>query len=80
MSGTATVTAVLRDAPYLVSLSDDLGHVWSADEPANLGGGNTGTVSQQGLANASSGLVSGLAIAGLQEQLRQFFETTRCRL
>ena len=42
MSGIATVTAVLGDTPYLVTLSDDLGHVWSADEPANLGGGNTG--------------------------------------
>jgi len=42
MSGAATVTAVLGDSPYLVSLSDDLGHVWRADEPADLGGANLG--------------------------------------
>lgn len=42
MSGIATVTAVLGDTPYLVSLSDDLGHVWNADEPADLGGANVG--------------------------------------
>ena len=42
MSGTATVTAVLGDTPYLVTLSDDLGHVWRADEPADLGGANVG--------------------------------------
>ena len=42
MSGCAAVTAVLGDTPYLVTLSDDLGHVWRADEPADLGGANVG--------------------------------------
>ena len=42
MSGSAAVTAVLGDTPYLVTLSDDLGHVWRADEPADLGGANVG--------------------------------------
>lgn len=42
MSGTPRVEAVLQDIPYLVQLSDDLGHVWSADEPVELGGGNAG--------------------------------------
>lgn len=36
-----TVKAILEDTPYLVSLSDDFGHVWSADEPPEVGGGNT---------------------------------------
>ena len=42
MSGIPAVTAVLHDTPYLVTLSDDLGHRWSADEPPDVGGGNTG--------------------------------------
>ncbi len=42
MSGTPAVTAVLQDTPYLVQLSDDLGHTWPADEPQEVGGGNTG--------------------------------------
>ncbi|MBN9698621.1 MAG: OsmC family protein [Zoogloea sp.] len=42
MSGTPAVTAVLQDSPYLVQLSDDLGHTWPADEPQEVGGGNTG--------------------------------------
>jgi putative redox protein len=42
MSGTPAVTAVLQDSPYLVQLSDDLGHTWPADEPEEVGGGNTG--------------------------------------
>lgn len=36
-----TVKAVLEDPPYLVSLTDDFGHVWTADEPVESGGGNT---------------------------------------
>ena len=42
MSGIPSVKAVFRDTPYSVSLSDDLGHVWQADEPLEMGGGNTG--------------------------------------
>lgn len=42
MSGTPAVTAVLQETPYLVQLSDDLGHTWSADEPLEVGGGNVG--------------------------------------
>ena len=42
MSGTPAVTAVLQDTPYLVTLSDDLGNVWQADEPVDIGGGNAG--------------------------------------
>ena len=42
MSGTPAVTAVLQDSPYLVQLTDDLGHTWPADEPQEVGGGNTG--------------------------------------
>lgn len=42
MSGIPCVKAVLQDTPYGVSLSDDLGHVWQADEPLDVGGGNTG--------------------------------------
>jgi putative redox protein len=42
MSGTPAVTAVLHDTPYLVTLSDDLGHTWQADEPVDVGGANAG--------------------------------------
>lgn len=41
MSGKPAVTAVLHDTPYLVSFTDDLGHTWHADEPPDVGGGNT---------------------------------------
>jgi putative redox protein len=41
MSNTPFVTAVLQEAPYQVSFEDDSGHVWQADEPSELGGGNT---------------------------------------
>jgi len=42
MSGTPAVTAILHDTPYLVTLRDDLGNVWQADEPLDVGGGNAG--------------------------------------
>lgn len=42
MSAIPTVTATLGDTPYLVSFTDDLDHSWSADEPADVGGGNLG--------------------------------------
>lgn len=42
MSGTPAVAAVLQETPYLVQLSDDLGHTWLADEPLEVGGGNVG--------------------------------------
>lgn len=43
MSGTPSVKAVLQDTPYVVEFSDDLGHTWLADEPTEVGGGNTAT-------------------------------------
>lgn len=36
-----TVQAVLQSTPYVVTLTDNLGHSWLADEPEDLGGGNT---------------------------------------
>lgn len=41
MSSTPTVKATLEETPYIVSFSDDLGHLWTADEPLEVGGGNT---------------------------------------
>ena len=41
MSAIPTVKAVLEDAAYVVTFTDDLGHVWQADEPTDVGGGNT---------------------------------------
>ena len=41
MSATHTVTASIAGTPYQVSLSDGVHH-WLADEPANVGGGNSG--------------------------------------
>lgn len=43
MSTIPSVTAKLEETPYLVTFSDDLGHTWSADEPTEVGGGNTAT-------------------------------------
>lgn len=42
MSAIPTVTAALLETPYQVSLEDDLGHRWLADEPPEAGGGNQG--------------------------------------
>jgi putative redox protein len=42
MSHVSAVSAVSADAPYAVTLSDDLTHQWLADEPAASGGGNRG--------------------------------------
>lgn len=36
-----SVNAASAAAPYRVDLRDDLGHLWQADEPADLGGGDT---------------------------------------
>lgn len=37
-----TVRAFAGTIPYSVSLTDDLGHEWLADEPLDEGGGNVG--------------------------------------
>ena len=42
-----TVRAVSGSAPYSVALVDERGHRWSADEPADLGGGDTGPTPSQ---------------------------------
>lgn len=41
MSTIPTVKAILEETPYIVSFTDDLGHTWTADEPTDVGGGNT---------------------------------------
>jgi putative redox protein len=38
MASISTVVARNGDAPWSVVLSDDLGHVWQADEPVSMGG------------------------------------------
>ena len=38
----STVRATTAGIPFAVQLSDDLGHGWLADEPADLGGANSG--------------------------------------
>ena len=47
MSGGATVTAVSGATPWLVTLRDELGHEWRADEPAANGGGERGPTPHQ---------------------------------
>ena len=42
MSTSPAVTAVNGATPYLVTLADQLGHQWLADEPLEAGGGNKG--------------------------------------
>lgn len=41
MTGDITVHASLGAAPYAVAFHDEAGHHWGADEPAELGGGDT---------------------------------------
>jgi putative redox protein len=41
VSRSSTVTAVLGETPYVVTLSDGI-HEWLADEPLEAGGGNRG--------------------------------------
>ena len=41
MAAIPHVSATLGETPYVVTLQDDLGHTWTADEPEELGGGNT---------------------------------------
>lgn len=43
MNQISTVTAVLAQPDYQVSCRDDTGHQWLADEPAELGGGDSAT-------------------------------------
>lgn len=38
----ATVHASSQPTPYVVTFTDDVGHRWQADEPVDLGGGDTG--------------------------------------
>ena len=42
-----TVRAVSGSTPYSVALVDERGHRWSGDEPAELGGGDTGPTPSQ---------------------------------
>lgn len=42
-----TVRAVSGPDPYSVALVDERGHRWSGDEPAELGGGDTGPTPSQ---------------------------------
>lgn len=42
MSSTPTVTAVIGEIPYTVTLGDDLGHHWHGDEPHEAGGADRG--------------------------------------
>jgi putative redox protein len=37
-----TVVATTAAVPFAVTFTDDLGHAWLADEPADVGGGDTG--------------------------------------
>ena len=39
---TPTVRAISSPTPFTVTLTDDLGHTWLADEPAEAGGANIG--------------------------------------
>ena len=61
MSGTPAVKAVLQSTPYQVTLSDDLGHVWQADEPLEAGGGNSGPTPER-LVLASLGACTAITV------------------
>lgn len=61
MSGTPAVKAVLKNTPYQVALSDDLGHAWLADEPLDAGGGNSGPTPER-LVLASLGACTAITV------------------
>lgn len=42
MAADVTLRATLGAAPYAVEFHDEAGHRWAADEPAGLGGGDSG--------------------------------------
>jgi putative redox protein len=47
VSGGTTVRAVSGETPWLVTLRDELGHEWLADEPSANGGGERGPTPHQ---------------------------------
>ena len=49
---THSAQAQSTDTPYRVTLSDPQGHLWHADEPASLGGGETAPTPSQLLLSA----------------------------
>lgn len=47
MAEIPAVQVTQQAQPYQVQVSDDQGHQWMADEPAALGGGNTGSAPER---------------------------------
>jgi len=75
----STVRATTAVTPYSIALSNDLGHVWAADEPLEAGGGNRGPSPHQ-LLLSSLGACSAITLKMYAERKQWPLESASVEL